>query len=68
MCMLVENLLMIPLTLVMADSGHASGGKWHRLLAQSLAQLARNPVILAIVGGFAIWFFARRRAAALEVA
>lgn len=54
MCMLVENLVMIPLTLVMADSGHASGGKWHRLLAQSLAQLARNPVILAIVGGFAI--------------
>jgi len=54
MCMLVENLLMIPLTLVMADSGHASGGKWHRILVQSLIQLARNPVILAIVGGFAV--------------
>jgi predicted permease len=54
MCMLVENLLMIPLTLVMADSGHAGGGKWHRILVQSLIQLARNPVILAIVGGFAV--------------
>lgn len=54
MCMLVENLLMIPLTLVMADSGHAGGGKWHRLLMQSLVQLSRNPVILAIVGGFVV--------------
>jgi malonate transporter len=54
MCMLVENLLMIPLTLVMADSGHASKGKWHRILLQSLAQLSRNPVILAILGGVAV--------------
>ncbi|MDB5820873.1 MAG: permease, partial [Rhizobacter sp.] len=54
MCMLVENLLMIPLTLVMADSGHAAAGKWHRILMQSLVQLSRNPVILSIVGGFAV--------------
>ncbi|MEJ8823660.1 AEC family transporter [Variovorax humicola] len=54
MCMLVENLLMIPLTLVMADSGHAGGGRWYRILVQSLIQLARNPVILAIVGGFVV--------------
>ena len=50
MCMLVENLLMIPLTLVMADSGRAGAGKWHRILVQSLTQLSRNPVILAIAG------------------
>jgi malonate transporter len=54
MCMLVENIVMIPLTLVMADSGHAGHGKWHRILVQSLVQLARNPVILAIAGGFAV--------------
>lgn len=54
MCMVVENLIMIPLTLVMADSGHADGGKWHRILRQSLAQLARNPVILAMLGGFGV--------------
>ncbi len=54
MCMLVENLLMIPLTLAMADSGRASSGKVSRILAQSLVQLARNPVILAIVGGFGV--------------
>jgi malonate transporter len=54
MCMLVENLLMIPLTLIMADSGRAAGGKWHRILMQSFNQLSRNPVILAILGGFAV--------------
>jgi len=54
MCMFVENLLMIPLTLVMADSGHAGAGKWHRILLQSLKQLLRNPVILAIVGGLVV--------------
>jgi predicted permease len=52
--MFVENLLMIPLTLVMADSGHAGAGKWHRILLQSLKQLSRNPVILAIVGGLVV--------------
>jgi len=54
MCMLVENLLMIPLTLVMADSGRVGAGKWHRILTQTLTQLSRNPVILAMVGGLAV--------------
>jgi predicted permease len=54
LCMVVENLLMIPLTLLMADSGQAASGKWHRILRQSLAQLARNPIILAMLGGFGV--------------
>jgi len=54
MCMVVENLLIIPLTLVMADSGRAGDGKWYRILVQSLGQLAKNPVILAIVAGFGV--------------
>jgi hypothetical protein len=54
MCMLVENLLMIPIALVMADSGVAGAGTWRRSLLQSLAQLPRNPVILAIVAGFGV--------------
>ena len=54
MCMVIENLLMIPLTLVMADSGEARGGKWYRILAQALGQLARNPIILAMLGGFGV--------------
>jgi len=54
MCMLVENLLMIPLALAMADSGGAGSGTWSRTLTRSLAQLARNPVILAIIGGIGV--------------
>jgi predicted permease len=55
MCMLVENLLMIPLTLAMADNGGGrGGGKWWRIVTLSLVQLARNPIILAIVGGFGV--------------
>lgn len=54
MCMVVENLLIIPLTLVMAESGGAGAGKWYRILMQSLGQLARNPIILAIIAGFGV--------------
>ena len=54
MCMVVENLIMIPLALVMADSGQAGAGKWYRILAQALKQLVRNPVILAMLGGFVV--------------
>jgi predicted permease len=59
MCMVIENLIMIPLALVMADSGIAGAGPWRRSLLHSLAQMPRNPVILAIVAGFGV--------AALEV-
>ncbi|MEP7102460.1 MAG: AEC family transporter [Burkholderiales bacterium] len=54
LCMVVENLIIIPLTLVLADSGAGSGGKWHRVLRQSLARLVRNPIIIAIVAGFGV--------------
>jgi malonate transporter and related proteins len=54
MCMVVENLLMIPLALVMADSGSGGEGKWHQILMRSLKQLVRNPVIIAIVAGFVV--------------
>jgi predicted permease len=54
MCMVIENLLMIPLGIMMADSGSSSAGKWHRILRQSLVQLARNPIILGMVGGFSV--------------
>jgi predicted permease len=54
MCMVIENLLMIPLTLAMAHSGTAGGGKWHQVVMQSLGQLVRNPIILAMLGGFGV--------------
>ena len=54
LCMVVENLLMIPLALVLADSGGSGSGRWHRIVGRSLLQLGRNPVILAIVAGFGV--------------
>jgi len=54
MCMLVENLLMIPLVLVMADTGVAGHDSWKRTLANSLLLLGRNPIVLAIVAGFGV--------------
>ncbi len=54
LCMVVENLIITPLTLALADSSSAAGDKWHHVLGRSLAQLARNPLILAILAGFAV--------------
>ena len=51
--MMVENLLIIPLALAIADSAAGSGLRWHQALAQSARGLLRNPMILAIVAGFA---------------
>ncbi len=50
--MMVENLLIIPLALAMADSASGSGLRWHQALAQSARGLLRNPMILSIVAGF----------------
>lgn len=49
--MLVENLVMLPLLLALAEGGQGHSG-W-AAVRRSLAGLARNPMILAIVAGFA---------------
>ncbi|MDB5883898.1 MAG: Auxin Efflux Carrier [Polaromonas sp.] len=51
--MMVENLLLIPLLLALAESGQARGG-WHQVLRQSLAPLLRNPMVLALLAGFMV--------------
>ncbi len=51
LCLLVENLLIIPATLVLADSNEAL--PWHKALAQSLKNLLKNPIFIAILLGFA---------------
>lgn len=53
MCMIVENLVMMPLCLALADSAGTTGG-WRAALARSLRGLVRNPLILAIVAGVAL--------------
>ena len=52
LCMVVENALMIPLALAVADGG--GGGRWHRVAARSLAGLGRNPIILAMAAGIGV--------------
>ncbi|WP_088281329.1 AEC family transporter [Ideonella sp. A 288] len=54
--MMVENLLMIPLCLALADtgSGHDGGGgrRFWSAFGKALAGLPRNPIIVAIAVGF----------------
>ncbi len=52
--MIVENLLLIPLLLALAESSTGSGGRWHTVLRQSLVNLARNPMVLGLAAGFAV--------------
>lgn len=55
LAMLVENLLIIPLLLAIADSdvgeGPSGEGRWRAALAQSLRALVRNPMIHGIAIG-----------------
>lgn len=49
--MLVENMLVIPLGLALADRG-SEQLSWRQALAQAVATWARHPMIIAIVLGF----------------
>jgi malonate transporter len=51
---IVENVVMIPLLLAMAERGRGGGGPWYRLVGQSLARLAANPIIIAVAAGLAV--------------
>lgn len=52
--MIVENVILIPLLLTMAERGRNASGQWYRVAAQSLARLAANPLIIGLVGGLAV--------------
>jgi len=43
---------MIPLLLAVADSDGGLAGRWRGLMVQTLKNLAQNPMIWGIVGGF----------------
>lgn len=51
--MLVENLLLIPLLLAVADSEGGGAGRWREVLGQTFMGLLRNPMIWGIAGGLA---------------
>jgi len=49
LCLLVENLVIFPMTLVMAD--RRAGQSWSQALRQAGASVWRNPILMAIVLG-----------------
>ena len=51
MGMLVENLLMIPLALVLAEAGKQQGGGGLKVLGMIFGRLLKNPVIIGITTG-----------------
>lgn len=51
--MIVENLLIIPLLLALAEMGRGSGQRWLPVLRQTLGGLVRNPMIIGIALGAA---------------
>lgn len=57
MCMIVENVLMFPLALVLAEMGVDQRLRWQKVLMQSLGGLVRNPMIIAIFAGFVVSLF-----------
>jgi malonate transporter len=51
---IVENLVMLPLLLVMAENARGGGGSWHQVVTQTLKRLMRNPLVLSVTAGLAI--------------
>jgi predicted permease len=52
---MVENLVMLPLLLAMAESARGGGGgAWHQVVRQSAQRLMRNPLVLAVTAGLVI--------------
>ena len=50
--MVVENLLMIPCLLAVADAQGGHAGQWKQVVWQTFRNLLANPMIWGIVGGF----------------
>ncbi|MYM24254.1 AEC family transporter [Duganella sp. FT135W] len=53
---IVENLVMLPLLLAMAENARdgGGGGAWHQTVRQSAQRLMRNPLVLAVTAGLVI--------------
>lgn len=51
---LVENLLVIPLLLALAERSRGEAGHWTVVVGQSLKRLAVNPVIIALAAGLLV--------------
>lgn len=54
MNVILENVIMIPLLLMMAESGRPGSGPAHRVFVQTVARVARMPLVLGLVAGVAV--------------
>ena len=52
--MLVENILLLPLLMSLAEQQHTEGSSRLRAIGQSLLRLRKNPLIIAIFAAFAL--------------
>ncbi|GGA49731.1 AEC family transporter [Pelagibacterium lentulum] len=50
-CMIVENVLMMPLALALAEAGSGKNRRWIAMLSDTAQRLARNPIIIAMLLG-----------------
>lgn len=53
----VENFLVIPILLAMAERGRGPAGHWHQAVGQSLRRLAVNPLVIGLALGMAFSLF-----------
>ena len=50
----LENIVVTPLMLALAEGGRASAGRWYRVIGRSLTRLFSNPMIIGLSAGFII--------------
>jgi predicted permease len=51
---IVENLVMLPLLLALAENARGGGGTWHQIVRQTLKRLMRNPLVLSVTAGLVV--------------
>lgn len=54
MNVIIENVIVIPLLLMMAESGRQGSGPAGRVFLQTLARVARMPLVMGLVAGLAV--------------
>lgn len=54
LCVIVENLVMMPLVLVLGDSAQNNGQSRMQVLGKAFVNLGRNPIIIGIIIGLVI--------------
>lgn len=54
LCLIIENLIMIPMALVLGDSARGDGQTLRQVLTKSFINLGKNPIVLGILAGLVI--------------